>query len=124
MQNDDFGRYVVTFSYREPDNNKNYEFRKYVNSTKIKKFGGMYALYCEEDSKIIFRKNEYLRDKSYKKFSEGRCNDSVDVYNEEESSIMCVESNYYNLPGKIDRSKLTDEEFNTLRELIRKSLIQ
>ena len=123
MLNDNFGRYVVTFRYKEPDNNKNYEFRKYVNSTKIKKFGGMFALYCEEDNQIIFRRNEYLRDKSYKKFSEGRCDDFINVDSRDSSLDTSVESNYYTLPGKIDKSKLTKDEFNTLRELIRKSLI-
>ena len=142
MLKDKFGCYEVTFYYYESANKKNYEFRKYVNSKNIKKLGGMYALYCEEDSCIIFRKSEYLRDRSYKKFSEGCCKDAK---NYSENIIMPIElkeqiqtsyeydskivSNYiewankaYHLPTYIDKTKLTEEEFQTLRTLIKKSL--
>ena len=135
MLKDNFGVYEVTFIYMEPANNKNYEFRKYVNSKNIRKLGGMYALYCEEDSCIIFRKSEYLRDRSYKKFSEGLCEDSIsysDLNDEELIPIAIYENNncmhinkvkrYYSLPRKIDITKLTEEEFQTLRKLIKKSL--
>ena len=136
MLKDKFGCYEVTFYYYEPANKKNYEFRKYVNSKNIKNLGGMYALYCEEDSCIIFRKSEYLRDRSYKKFSEGLCEDSISCSNlndEELIPIAVYESNncmhinkvkrYYSLPGKIDITKLTEEEFETLRNLIKKGLV-
>ena len=144
MQKDKFGCYEVTFYYNEPANKKNYEFRKYVNSKNIKKLGGMYALYCEEDSCIIFRKSEYLRDRSYKKFSEGLCKDSISCSNsyytqpiENTSQISNIAAKYdcsivmryvenqsktYNLPHHIDKSKLTEEEFQTLRKLIKKGL--
>lgn len=136
MLNDNFGAYEVTFTYAEPDNNKTYEFRKYVNSKNIKSLGGMYALYCEEDSCIIFRKSEYLRDRSYKKFSEGCCEDSISYSNLDDEELIpiaiyennnCMHINkvkrYYSLPGKIDITKLTEEEFQTLRELIKKGLV-
>ena len=127
MLKDSFGCYEVTFSYKEPDNGKTYEFRKYVNSSKIKSLGGMYALYCEEDHSTIFRKSEYLRDRSYKKFSDGNCIDAFDCEPFENvarilSNEYTKEPKYYNLPGKIDSSKLTEEEFQTLRKLIKKSL--
>ena len=32
---DDNGRYEITFTYIEPDNNHTYEFRKYVNSKHV-----------------------------------------------------------------------------------------
>jgi len=76
MLKDNFGAYEITLEYIEPSNNKSYEFRKYVNSGKIKALGGMWAIYCKEDNSIIFRKSEYLRDRSYKKFSEGCCKDA------------------------------------------------
>ena len=76
MLKDSFGCYEVTFIYKEPANGKTYEFRKYVNSSKIKSVGGMYAIYCEEDNFIIFRKSEYLRDRSYSKFSDNLCRDA------------------------------------------------
>lgn len=66
---DEYGRYVLTFTYVEPDNGKTYEFRKYVNSKKIKELGGMYAIYCQDDKNIVFRRSEYLRDRSYSKFT-------------------------------------------------------
>jgi len=130
---DDFGNYEVTFTYKEPDNGKTYEFRKYVNSKKIKALGGMYAIYCEEDNKIIFRKSEYLRDRSYKKFSEDQCEDFIYVnkatddenpsaYELLEQLNKRIKSEYYSLPSKIDKTKLTEEEFQTLRGLIKKSL--
>lgn len=137
---DSFGNYEVTFTYKEPDNGKTYEFRKYVNSKKIKAIGGMYAIYCEEDLKIIFRKSEYLRDKSYKKFSEGNCIDWIDCgpewpavrseITEDQIKYDCkilekyieTQKIVYNLPSYIDKSKLTEEEFETLRKLIKKSL--
>ena len=142
MLKDKFGCYEVTFSYKEPDNDKTYEFRKYVNSSKIKSLGGMYAIYCEEDQKIIFRKSEYLRDRSYKKFSEDQCEDAKS-YSEDILTPMKLKekiqnsyeydskivSNYiewankaYHLPAYIDKTKLTEEEFQTLRKLIKKSL--
>ena len=131
---DDFGRYIVTFKYLEPDNNKEYEFRKYDNSVRIKALGGMYALCCLDDNKIIFRKSEYLRDRSYKKFSEDNCDDVIDFSNingTEEVFTICKKKidvikkkhSYYSLPGKIDKSKLTAEEFETLRNLIKKGLV-
>ena len=136
MLKDSFGCYEVTFYYNEPANKKNYEFRKYVNSKIIKKLGGMYALYCEEDSCIIFRKSEYLRDRSYKKFSEGLCKDSIlysnldddeeliqiPVYENDNCMHISKVKRYYSLPGKIDITKLTEEEFQTLRKLIKKGL--
>lgn len=131
---DNFGRYIVTFKYLEPDNSKEYEFRKYDNSVRIKALGGMYALCCLNDNKIIFRKSEYLRDRSYKKFSEDNCDDVIDFSNikgTEEVFTICKKKidvikkkrNYYSLPGKIDKSKLTAEEFETLRNLIKKGLV-
>ena len=127
MLKDSFGCYEVTFTYKEPDNGKTYEFRIYVNSGKIKYVGGMYAIYCEEDQQIVFRKSEYLRDRSYKKFSDGNCIDAFDCEPFENvarilSNEYTKEPKYYNLPGKIDSSKLTEEEFQTLRKLIKKSL--
>ena len=136
MLKDNFGCYEVTFYYYESANKKHYEFRKYINSKNIKKLGGMYAIYCEEDSCIIFRKSEYLRDRSYKKFSDGCCEDSISYSNltdeEELIPIAVYENNncmhinkvkrYYSLPGKIDITKLTEEEFNELRRLIKKCL--
>ena len=136
MLKDSFGCYDVTFYYKEPANNKNYEFRKYVNSKKIKSLGGMYSLYCEEDSCIIFRKSEYLRDRSYKKFSEGCCENSISYTNLNDEELIpiaiyendnCMHINkvkrYYSLPGKIDITKLTEKEFETLRNLIKKGLV-
>lgn len=132
MLKDGFGVYETTFTYVEPDNGKTYEFRKYVNSKRIKEFGGMYSLYCQEDNCIVFRRSEYLRDKSYKRFSEGKCFDAVDcepydmldnmVSQHVESSIK-KKSRYYSLPSKIDTSKLTNEEFQELRRLIKKGLV-
>lgn len=133
MQKDQFGVYEATFYYNEPCNKKNYEFRKYVNSKKIKSLGGMYAIYCEEDNKIIFRKSEYLRDKSYKKFTEDQCKDFIYVnkatdednpsaYELLEQLSKRIKSEYYSLPSKIDKTKLTEEEFQTLRKLIKKGL--
>lgn len=142
MLKDSFGCYEVTFYYYESANKKNYEFRKYVNSKKIKSLGGMYAIYCEEDNSIIFRKSEYLRDRSYSKFSEGLCEDAKKysedivipmelkgkIQNSYEYDSKIV-SNYiewankaYHLPTYIDKTKLTEEEFQTLRKLIKKSL--
>lgn len=142
MLKDSFGCYDVTFTYTEPDNNKTYEFRKYVNSSKIKSVGGMYAIYCEEDNSIIFRKSEYLRDRSYSKFVNKLCKDAK---NYSEDTVVPIElkgkiqnsyeydsrivSNYiewankaYHLPTYIDKTKLTEEEFQNLRKLIKKSL--
>ena len=131
MLKDNFGVYEVTLEYIEPSNNKLYEFRKYVNSTKIKMLGGMYAIYCEEDNSIIFRKSDYLRDKSFPKFVEGRCEDNIDITKEvnNQEVISYYESKnkksiIYHLPGKIDKSKLTDEEFQILRKLIKKGAIE
>ena len=136
MLKDAFGVYETTFTYVEPDNGKTYEFRKYVNSKRIKEMGGMYSLYCQEDNCIIFRRSEYLRDKSYKKFSGGCCEDSISYSNldDEELIPIAVYENdncmhiskvkrYYSLPGKIDLTKLTEEEFQTLRKLIKKRLV-
>ena len=140
MLKDSFGVYEVTFNYLEPTNNKHYEMRKYVNSKKIKALGGMYAIYCEEDQQLIFRKSEHLRDRSYGKFVDGKCNDSIDYSGflsskiEEDISKSYEEckglltkyceflENSYSLPSYIDKSKLTEEEFQTLKRLIRKSL--
>ena len=139
MLNDNFGAYEVTFSYEEPSNNKHYELRKYVNSKKIKSLGGMYAIYCEEDNSIIFRKSEYLRDRSYSKFVDGKCEDTLNadssigtpICKEIKSNYSCTKtiryvsndtSKTYNLPSHIDRTKLTEEEFTELRRLIKKSL--
>ena len=131
MLKDNFGTYEITLEYIEPSNNKLYEFRKYVNSTKIKMLGGMYAIYCEEDNSIIFRKSDYLRDKSFPKFVEGRCEDTIDVTKEIDNQkiISYYESKnkksiIYHLPGKIDKSKLTDEEFQILRKLIKKGAVE
>ena len=129
MLKDSFGCYEVNFIYKEPNNGKTYELRKYVNSGKIKVLGGMWAIYCEEDQQIIFRRSEYLRDRSYKTFSEGNC---LDVFEcEPFETVAKILSNryaekpkYYNLPGKIDSSKLTEEEFNELRRLIKKSAVR
>ena len=130
MLKDNFGAYEITLEYIEPSNNKSYEFRKYVNSTKIKMLGGMYAIYCEEDNSIIFRKSDYLRDKSFPKFVEGRCEDTINITKEinNQEVISYYEnknkkSTIYHLPGKIDKSKLTDEEFQTLRKLIKKGAV-
>lgn len=140
MLKDNFGAYEVTFTYQEPDNGKTYEMRKYVNSKKIKALGGMYAIYCEEDQQIIFRKSEYLRDRSYSKFVDRKCTDSISCSGflpskiEEDISKSYEEckglltqycefiENAYNLPSYIDKRKLTKEEFQTLRRLIKKSL--
>ena len=127
MLKDSFGCYEVTFTYKEPDNGKTYEFRKYVNSGKIKALGGMWAIYCEDDNCIVFRRSEYLRDRSYKKFSEGNCIDAFDCEPFENvarilSNESAEEPKYYNLSGKIDITKLTEEEFQTLRKLIKKGL--
>lgn len=134
MLTDSFGVYETTFYYKEPANSKSYEFRKYVNSKKIKALGGMYAIYCEEDNKIIFRKSEYLRDRSYKKFAEDQCEDFIYVnkatdednpsaYELLEQLNKRTKSKYYSLPSKIDKTKLTLEEFETLRKLIKKGLV-
>lgn len=128
MLKDSFGAYETTFYYKEPANGKSYEFRKYVNSGKIKALGGMWAIYCEDDNCIVFRKSEYLRDKSYKKFSDGCCTDAFDCEPFENvarilSNEYTKEPKYYNLPGKIDSSKLTGEEFKKLRRLIKKGLV-
>lgn len=130
MLKDAFGVYETTFTYVEPDNGKTYEFRKYVNSGKIKNLGGMYSLYCQEDNCIVFRRSEYLRDKSYKKFSEGSCLDAIDCDPWEKIIDILTENQsedkkdkYYNLPEKIDKTKLTVEEFETLRNLIKKGLV-
>ena len=129
MPKDVFGVYETTFTYVEPDNGKTYELRKYVNSGKIKNLGGMYAIFCQEDNCIVFRRSEYLRDKSYKRFSEGNCLDAidcdpwekiVDILTENQSEVK--KDKCYNLPGKIDKTKLTIEEFETLRNLIKKGL--
>ena len=139
MLNDNFGAYEVTFNYLEPTNNKHYEMRKYVNSKKIKSLGGMYAIYCEEDNSIIFRRSEYLRDRSYSKLVDGTCEDARNA-DSSIGTLVCksIPSNYsctktvryvsndtsktYNLPSHIDKTKLTEEEFNELRRLIKKSL--
>lgn len=128
MLKDAFGVYETTFTYVEPDNGKTYELRKYVNSGKIKSLGGMYAIFCQEDNRIVFRRSEYLRDKSYKKFSEGNCLDAFDCEPFENvarilSNEYVKEPKYYNLPEKIDITKLTEEEFETLHNLIKKGLI-
>ena len=136
MLKDAFGVYEATFTYIEPDNGKTYEFRKYDNSIRIKALGGMYALYCLNDNKIIFRKSEYLRDRSYKKFSEDQCEDFIyvnEATDEDKSSAYELleqlnkraksKSKYYSLPSKIDKTKLTIEEFETLRKLIKKGLV-
>ena len=129
MLKDSFGYFEVTFTYKEPDNGKTYEFRKYVNSGKIKALGGMWAIYCEDDNCIVFRRSEYLRDRSYKNFAESNCIDAFDC--EPFENVARILSNgytekpkYYNLPGKIDSSKLTEEEFNELRRLIKKSAVR
>ena len=137
-QKDSIGVYEVTFIYKEPSNNKTYEFRKYVNSKKIKSLGGMYAIYCEEDEKIIFRKSEYLRDRSYNKFVDGKCIDFVDCREDCKSFPEQIDYKYdskiienyinwsskvYHLPDYIDKTKLTEEEFKELRRLIKKGLV-
>ena len=138
MLKDDFGAYDMTFRYVEPGNSKIYEMRKYVNSKKIKSLGGMYAIYCEEDNKIIFRKSEYLRDRSYGKFVDGKCEDaknadssagtpmckSVDCKYDSKiiSQYVNWARNAYHLPDYIDKSKLTEEEFSELRRLVKKGL--
>ena len=142
MLNDNFGAYEVTFTYKEPTNNKHYEMRKYVNSKKIKSLGGMYAIYCEENNSIIFRRSEYLRDRSYSKFVDGKCEDAknyleeffvsqesrekISAYYKYDLKIISQYVNWaknaYHLPDYIDKSKLTEEEFNELRRLIKKSL--
>ena len=136
MLKDTFGIYELVFTYKEPSNGKSYELRKYVNSKKIKSLGGMYSIYCEEDNSIIFRKSEYLRDRSYKKFSEDQCEDFIyvnEATDEDKSSAYELleqlnkraksKSKYYSLPSKIDKTKLTIEEFETLRKLIKKGLV-
>lgn len=130
MLKDNFGAYEVTFNYLEPTNNKHYEMRKYVNSIKVKVSGGMYAIYCEEDQKIVFRRSEYLRDRSYSKFVDGKCEDAVDCSQENYATPTTIFERYkakelkkkqhYSLPSYIDRTKLTEEEFNELRRLIKK----
>lgn len=131
---DRFGVYETTFRYHEPSDNRNYEFRKYVNSKLVKSLGGMYALYCEETNAIIFRRSEYLRDRSYSNFLLNKCVDAIVYeYEVEELVPVCVhEENavhtvkvkrYYSLPGKIDITKLTEDEFQILRKLIKKSLV-
>lgn len=147
-QKDRFGTYEVTFSYLEPTNNKHYEMRKYINSKKIKTLGGMYAIYCEEDQNILFRKSEYLRDRSYSAFVEGRLSSNVyECGNDEIKGITSQvvdgfissdyekkgihlinqylekEKNLYSLPSYIDKTKLTEEEFQTLRKIIKKGLV-
>lgn len=128
-QKDSIGVYETTFYYKEKENGKSYEFRKYVNSKKIKDLGGMYAIFCEDDQKIIFRRTEYLRDKSYSKFSRGECEDSITVEKCQDENLsyefldqLNKKTKYYSLPSKIDKTKLTEEEFKELRRLIKKSL--
>ena len=48
-------------------NGKFYQWRKYINSSKIKSLGGMYANWCE-DERIKFYRNAYIRDRAFPKF--------------------------------------------------------
>lgn len=66
--NDSNGRYIITFTYVEPDDNKCYIFKTYINSAKIKSLGGRFSIFCEDDGREKFYKSEYLRDRAYSKF--------------------------------------------------------
>ena len=122
LHSDAFGGYYLNLRYTEPDNGKVYEFRKYVNSAKIKKLGGMYCIYCEEDKQAKWYRSEYLRDRAYAKFlREGGDDISNQLVLYEE--VKEEAKRFYHLPGKIDTSKLTDFEFKELRRLIKKGLV-
>ena len=116
---DVYGNYQITFEYVEPDNNKTYQFRKYIHSEKLKSLGGCWALCCVTDNQIKFYRNEYLRDRAYSKFTvEG----GVDFTAEQEQfeTEKANSKRYYKREIEIDREKLTESEFKLLRELIKK----
>lgn len=56
MLKDNFGAYIVTFCYEEPSNNKHYEFKKYVNSKKIKQLG-VYMLLIVKKIILLYLEN-------------------------------------------------------------------
>ena len=116
---DVYGNYQITFEYVEPDNNKTYQFRKYIHSEKLKSLGGCWALCCVTDNQIKFYRSEYLRDRAYSKFTvEG----GIDFTAEQEQfeNAKANSKRYYKREIEIDREKLTESEFKLLRELIKK----
>ena len=52
-------------------NGKLFQWRKYINSPRIKTMGGIYANWCE-DGRIKFYKNAYIRDRAFPKFVDNR----------------------------------------------------
>jgi hypothetical protein len=67
MYKDEYGVYELQCA--QEFDGKHYQWRKYMNSPRIKILGGQYANYCE-DGKIKFYRNEYIRDKAFPKFTE------------------------------------------------------
>lgn len=63
---DQYGRFEI--QAEQAFNNKLYQWRKYENNNRIKALGGQYANYCEQDNRIKFYRNEYIRDKAFPKF--------------------------------------------------------
>ena len=63
---DENGRYIVEATNIE--NGIAFEWRKYMNSPRVRRLGGAYANACPEKNIIKFYRNDYIR--AYPKFVE------------------------------------------------------
>lgn len=64
---DDYGVYSI--QAEEEFDGKLYQWRKYVNLSRTRALGGLYANWCE-DGTIKFYRTEYLRDRAFPQFVE------------------------------------------------------
>lgn len=56
----EYGRYIELSNVYYKEDGVTISYRKYENSTKIKKAGGYYVLYCEELDEYSFSRNDYM----------------------------------------------------------------
>ena len=66
IYSDDYGNYVI--EVEQNFDGRTIEWRKYNNSPRIKRLGGMYASYCQETDQIKFYRNDYMRAHGFNKF--------------------------------------------------------
>lgn len=63
---DDYGFYKL--EAEQEFDNRTIQWRKYNNSPRIKRLGGMYCTYCPETNEYKFYRNDYIRGKGLNKF--------------------------------------------------------
>ena len=63
---DEYGYYRL--EVEEVFDNRTIQWRKYDNSLRVKRAGGMYCSYCPETNQYRFYRNDYMRGRGFNKF--------------------------------------------------------